>query len=94
VHTSLAGFFKLDIRTALGGEVILRPRVMCAGDSTKRTLCDTVVNVHESVKDMCYGTKDSFYEELQHAFDKFPKPHMKILIEDFIKICGGKVYSN
>jgi hypothetical protein len=27
--------------------------------------------------------KDSFYEELQHVFDKFPKYHIKILLGDF-----------
>jgi hypothetical protein len=27
--------------------------------------------------------KDSFYEELQSVFDKFPKYHMKILLGDF-----------
>jgi hypothetical protein len=27
--------------------------------------------------------KDSFYEELECVFDKFPKYHMKILLGDF-----------
>jgi hypothetical protein len=27
--------------------------------------------------------KDSLYEELERAFDKFPKYHMKILLGDF-----------
>jgi hypothetical protein len=27
--------------------------------------------------------KGSFYEELERVFDKFPKCHMKILLEDF-----------
>jgi hypothetical protein len=27
--------------------------------------------------------KDSFYEELEHVFDKFSKYHMKILLGDF-----------
>jgi exonuclease III len=27
--------------------------------------------------------KDSFYEELEHVFDKSPKYHMKILLGDF-----------
>jgi hypothetical protein len=26
---------------------------------------------------------DSFYEELERVFDKFPKHHMKILLGDF-----------
>jgi hypothetical protein len=28
--------------------------------------------------------KDSFYEQLERVFDKFPKYHMKILLGDFI----------
>jgi hypothetical protein len=27
--------------------------------------------------------KDSFYEELERVFDKFPKYHKKILLRDF-----------
>jgi hypothetical protein len=27
--------------------------------------------------------KDSFYKELEHVFDKFPKYHVKILLGDF-----------
>jgi hypothetical protein len=27
--------------------------------------------------------KDSFYKELEHVFDKFPKYHMNILLGDF-----------
>jgi hypothetical protein len=27
--------------------------------------------------------KDSFYEELEHVFNTFPKNHMKILLGDF-----------
>jgi hypothetical protein len=27
--------------------------------------------------------KDSFYEQLERVFDKFPKYHMKILLRDF-----------
>jgi hypothetical protein len=27
--------------------------------------------------------RDRFYEELEHAFDKFPVYHMKILLGDF-----------
>jgi len=28
-------------------------------------------------------SKDGFYEELEQAFDYFPKYHMKFLLEDF-----------
>jgi hypothetical protein len=27
--------------------------------------------------------KDSFYEELEHVFDKFPKYHMQVLLGAF-----------
>jgi hypothetical protein len=27
--------------------------------------------------------KDSFYEEMEHVFSKFPTYHMKILLSDF-----------
>jgi hypothetical protein len=32
--------------------------------------------------------KDSFYEELEHVFDKFPKYHMEILLGDLIAKVG------
>jgi endonuclease/exonuclease/phosphatase family metal-dependent hydrolase len=34
--------------------------------------------------------KDSFYEELECVFDKFPKYHMKILLGDFNAKVGRK----
>jgi hypothetical protein len=34
--------------------------------------------------------KDIFYEELERAFDKFPKYHTKILLGDFIVKVGRK----
>jgi hypothetical protein len=34
--------------------------------------------------------KDSFYEELERVFDKFPKYHMKILLGDFNAKVGKK----
>jgi hypothetical protein len=42
-----------------------------------------VLNVHAPTVDKIYDVKDSFYEELEHVFDKFPKYHMKILLGDF-----------
>jgi hypothetical protein len=33
-------------------------------------------------EDKIYDAKDSFSEELRHAFDYFPKYHMKILLGD------------
>jgi len=34
-----------------------------------------------STEDESNATKDSFYEELEHVFDQFPRNHMKILID-------------
>jgi exonuclease III len=42
-----------------------------------------VLNVHAPTEDKTDDVKDSFYEELEHIFDKFPKYHMKILLGDF-----------
>jgi hypothetical protein len=40
-------------------------------------------NIHVPKQDKIDDMKDSFYEELVRAFDKFPKCHMKILLGDF-----------
>jgi hypothetical protein len=40
-------------------------------------------NVHASTEVKTNDMKDSFYEELECVFDKFPKYHMKILLGDF-----------
>jgi hypothetical protein len=39
--------------------------------------------MHASTKDKGHNTKDSFYKELECAFDQFPKYHMKFLLGDF-----------
>jgi exonuclease III len=51
--------------------------------------CDIIVlNVHAPTEDKIDDVKDSFYDELQRVFDKFPKYHMKILLGDFnAKVC-------
>jgi exonuclease III len=41
-----------------------------------------VLNVHAPTKDKTDDVKDSFYEELERIFDKFPKYHIKILLGD------------
>jgi hypothetical protein len=41
-----------------------------------------VLNVHAPTEDKTDDVKDSFYEELERVFDKFPKYHMKILLGD------------
>jgi exonuclease III len=46
--------------------------------------CDIIVlNVHAPTEDKIDDVKNSFYDELEHVFDKFPKYHMKILLGDF-----------
>jgi exonuclease III len=42
-----------------------------------------VLNVHAPTENKTDDVKDSFFEELEHIFDKFPTYHMKILIGDF-----------
>jgi hypothetical protein len=57
----------------------------------------TVLNIHVPTKNKTDDVKDSFYEELEHVFDKFPKYHMKILLdfntkagwEDIFKLTNG-----
>jgi hypothetical protein len=43
----------------------------------------SVLNVHAPTADKTDDVKDSFYEELECVFDKFPKYNMKILLRDF-----------
>jgi hypothetical protein len=42
-----------------------------------------VLNVHAPTEDKTDDVKDSFYEELERIFDKFPKYHMKTSLRDF-----------
>jgi exonuclease III len=42
-----------------------------------------VLNVHAPTEDKTDDAKDSFCEELERVFDKFPKCHMKIVLGDF-----------
>jgi hypothetical protein len=42
-----------------------------------------VLNIHAPTEDKTDDVKDSFYKELEHVLDKFPKYHMKILLGDF-----------
>jgi hypothetical protein len=42
-----------------------------------------VLNDHAPTEDKAYEVKDSFYEDLERVFDKFPNYHMKILLGDF-----------
>jgi hypothetical protein len=42
-----------------------------------------VLNVHAPTEDKTDDVKDSFHEELEHTFHKFPKYHMKIILGNF-----------
>jgi hypothetical protein len=42
-----------------------------------------VLNVNAPCEDTIDNIKDSFYEELRHVFDQFPRYDMKILLGDF-----------
>jgi hypothetical protein len=55
--------------------------------------CDIIVlNVHAQTEDKD-DIKDSFYEELEHVFDQFPRYHMKILLGDFNAKVGREGFS-
>jgi hypothetical protein len=55
--------------------------------------CDIIVlNVHASTEDKIDDEKESFYEELERVFDKFPKYHMKMLGDFNAKV--GMTFSN
>jgi hypothetical protein len=42
-----------------------------------------VLNIHAPTEDKTDDVKASFYKEVERVFDKFPKYHMNILLEDF-----------
>jgi hypothetical protein len=42
-----------------------------------------VLNVHAPSENKIDDMKDSHYKELERVFDKFPKHHRKISLEDF-----------
>jgi hypothetical protein len=43
----------------------------------------TVLKVRAPTEDKTDNGKDSFYEELEHVFDTFPKQYTKALLGDF-----------
>jgi hydroxypyruvate isomerase len=52
-----------------------------------------VLNVHAPTEDKTDDVKDSFCEDLERVFDKFPKYHMKILLGDFnAKVCREDIF--
>jgi hypothetical protein len=50
--------------------------------------------VHAPTEEKSDDSKDSFYEELEHIFNHFPKYRMKILLGDFNTKLGGRILSN
>jgi exonuclease III len=52
-----------------------------------------VLNVHPPTEDKTDDLKDSFCEELERVFDKFPKYHMKIMLGDFnVKVGSEDIF--
>jgi hypothetical protein len=49
-----------------------------------------VLNIHAPTENKTDDVKDSFYEELEHVFDKFPKYHTKIMLGDLNAKCQCK----
>jgi hypothetical protein len=48
--------------------------------------------VHVPTEDKDDDIKDSFYEELEQAFDNFPRYYMKILMGDFNAKVGRGIF--
>ena len=48
-----------------------------------RRVHNIVINVHAPSEEKSDDSQDSFCEEVEQAFDHFPKYHMKILLVDF-----------
>ena len=51
-----------------------------------------VLNVHAPREEKSDDSKDSFYEELEQAFNHFPKYHTNILLGDFNAKVGGEYF--
>jgi hypothetical protein len=51
-----------------------------------------ILNVHAPAEDITDDVKDSFYEELERVFDKFPKYHMKILLDFNAKVVREDIF--
>jgi hypothetical protein len=57
--------------------------------------CDIfILNVHAPTEDEIDGMKESFCEELERVFEKFPKYHMKNLLGDMNVKVGREGFSN
>jgi hypothetical protein len=62
----MRSFMRVELVSDMMSYIILRGHII-------------VLNVHAPRKDKTDDVKDSFYEELECVFDKFPKYHMNIL---------------
>ena len=51
-----------------------------------------VLNVHAPSEEKSDDSKDSFYEELDHVFNNFPKYKMKILLGSFNAKLGREYF--
>jgi hypothetical protein len=52
-----------------------------------------VLNIHAPTEDETDDMKNSFYEEFERVFNKFPKYHIKILLGDFsAKVCREDIF--
>jgi hypothetical protein len=51
-----------------------------------------ILNVHAPTENKHDDTKDSFYEELKHVFNQFPKYHMEIVLGIPMQKSGGKIF--
>jgi hypothetical protein len=51
-----------------------------------------VLHVHAPREDITDYVMDSFYEELERVFDKFPKYHMKILLDFNAKVRKENIF--
>jgi hypothetical protein len=59
-------------------------RMSCILHTTRGRWCHIIVlNVYVATEDKTDDVKDSFYEEVERVFDRFPKYHMKILLGHF-----------
>jgi hypothetical protein len=56
--------------------------------------CDAIfLNFHSPTENTIDDVKDSFYEELERVFDKFPNHHLKFLLEDiYAKVCKEDIF--
>jgi hypothetical protein len=52
------------------------------------------LNVHAPTGEKTDDVKDSFYEELERVFDKFPKSLMKIVRKFLMPKQAGKTFLN